>query len=141
MEDYDLQLHRVYAVSPQSSHILDSALGRASSAAFSPHSAVAEAKLKGEDAVSVGSLGKAITSLEKILSAKGASSPYSSRKKSPPWAKDAGKGASAKQPPKPGKKTPSALEEAAGEDAPLPAHKKAKPFKGKGGGRPAAGQQ
>jgi hypothetical protein len=140
MEDYDLQLQRVYAVSPQSNAILDSALGRAAAAAFSPHSAVAEAKLRGDDAASIGSLGKAITSLEKILSAKGASSPYSSRKKSPPWAKDAGKGASAKQPPKPGKKTPSALEEVAGEDA-TPAPKKAKASKGKGGGRPAAGQQ
>ena len=140
MEDYDLQLQRVYAVSPQSNAVLDSALGRAAAAAFSPHSAVAEAKLRGDDAASIGSLGKAITSLEKILSAKGASSPYSSKKKSPPWAKDAGKGASAKQPPKTGKKTPSALDEVAGEDA-RPAPKKAKPFKGKGGGRPAAGQQ
>ena len=140
MEDYDLQLQRVYAVSPQSNAVLDSALGRAAAAAFSPHSAVAEAKLRGDDAASIGSLGKAITSLEKILSAKGASSPYSSKKKSPPWAKDAGKGASAKQPPKPGKKTPSALEEVAGEDA-TPAPKKAKASKGKGGGRPAAGQQ
>ena len=140
MEDYDLQLQRVYAVSPQSNAVLDSALGRAAAAAFSPHSAVAEAKLRGDDAASIGSLGKAITSLEKILSAKGASSPYNSRKKSPPWAKDAGKGASAKQPPKPGKKTPSALEEVAGEEA-TPAPKKAKASKGKGGGRPAAGQQ
>ena len=140
MEDYDLQLQRVYAVSPQSNAVLDSALGRAAAAAFSPHSAVAEAKLRGDDAASIGSLGKAITSLEKILSAKGASSPYSSKKKSPPWAKDAGKGASAKQPPKPGKKTPSALEEVAGEEA-TPAPKKAKASKGKGGGRPAAGQQ
>jgi hypothetical protein len=77
-----------------------------------------------------------------VLSAKGASSPYNSRMKSPPWAKEAGKGAErTKQPPKPGKKPPSALKEVAGEDAPLPAPKKAKATKGKGGGRPAADQQ
>jgi hypothetical protein len=46
LEDYDLQLQRVYAVSPQSNQLLDSALGRAAAATFSPHSAVAEAKLE-----------------------------------------------------------------------------------------------
>jgi hypothetical protein len=49
--DYDLQLQRVAAVSPQSTQLLDSALGRAAAATFSPHSAVTDAKLKGEDQV------------------------------------------------------------------------------------------
>jgi hypothetical protein len=49
--DYDLQLQRVAAVSPQSAQTLESALGHAAAATFSPHSAVTDAKLKGEDQV------------------------------------------------------------------------------------------
>jgi hypothetical protein len=36
LEDYDLQLQRVYAVSPQSNQLLDSALGRAAAASSAP---------------------------------------------------------------------------------------------------------
>ena len=140
VHDYDLQLQRVAAVSSQEKSLKSEAIGRHVAGTFDAGSAVPQERLRQAGVGAASSIKHLQAEVFKLSSqfAKLAAgkSKQGNKKKAPnlTWKKKD------EEAPQPGKKTASALAQTA-EGADLPAPKKAKASKAKGGGPPANGSQ
>ena len=140
IHDYDLQLQRVAAVSPQEKTLKSEAIGRHVVRTFDAGSAVPPERLQQAGASTASAIKHLNSEVLKLSSQfsklSSARSKQGNKKKAPnlSWKKKE------EEAPNPGKKTSSALAQTA-EGADLPTPKKAKASKAKGGGRPANGSQ
>ena len=143
IHDYDLQLQRVAAVSPQEKTLKSEAIGRHVVRTFDAGSAVPPERLQQAGASTASAIKHLNSEVLKLSSQfsklSSARSKQGNKKKAPnlSWKK---KDDAQQDAPNPGKKTSSALAQTA-EGADLPMPKKAKASKAKGGGRPANGSQ